>query len=59
MMPAMSSGMCSGSSTSSSSSSSSGGTTACTPGMTGPGEPCFSDGDCTTCRCNPQTMACD
>ena len=42
-----------------SSSSSSGATTSCTPGSSGPGETCFSDGDCTSCVCNTQTMTCD
>jgi hypothetical protein len=34
-------------------------TTACTPGTFGPGESCFSDGDCTSCSCNTQTMTCN
>jgi hypothetical protein len=40
----------------STSSSSSGG--GCTPGPTGSGEPCFSDGDCASCICDPETMTC-
>jgi hypothetical protein len=30
----------------------------CTPGPTGSGEPCFSDGDCASCICSMQTMTC-
>jgi hypothetical protein len=40
------------------SASSSGSTSTCTPGSSGPGESCFSDGDCTSCECDPQTMTC-
>jgi hypothetical protein len=37
----------------------SGGTPHCTPGSTGSGEACFSNGDCASCVCNPQSMTCD
>jgi hypothetical protein len=41
------------------STSSSSGGPSCTPGPTGSGQPCFSDGDCASCGCDPQTMTCD
>jgi hypothetical protein len=31
----------------------------CTPGSFGPGDTCFSDGDCASCMCNLQTMTCN
>lgn len=49
--------MCGGS-TSIGSSSGGGAGPSCTPGPTGSGEPCFSDGDCASCLCNTQTMTC-
>jgi hypothetical protein len=51
--------MCGSSGGTGSSSSSGSAGTACTPGTFGPGESCFSDGDCTSCACNTQTMTCD
>jgi hypothetical protein len=34
-------------------------TSSCTPGSAGPGESCFSDGDCSSCACNTGTMTCN
>jgi hypothetical protein len=53
----MGNGMCAPMTSGSSSSSSSGAPT-CTPGPTGAGEACFSDGDCASCVCDTQTTTC-
>lgn len=58
MAPGMCPPMGTGSSSSSSSASSTGGPT-CTPGPTGSGQACISDGDCASCVCDPQTMTCN
>lgn len=52
-------GMCPPMTSGSGSSSSSTGGPTCTPGPTGSGQACLSDGDCASCVCNPQTMTCN